>query len=80
MIGRQTRNLLGTLLRGALLERGAIAEESFSESLVLRLGEERVDVAEMVALLGSDPEAGRATLNRWAARFESPAEVATGVS
>ncbi len=63
--------LLGTLLQGALLERGAIAEESFGESLVLRLGEERVNVAEAVALLGTEPEAGRVALNRWARLFES---------
>jgi Zn-dependent protease with chaperone function len=63
--------LLGALLQGALLEQGAVAEESLGESLLLRLGEERVNVAETLALLGRQPEEGQAALNRWAARFES---------
>jgi Zn-dependent protease with chaperone function len=66
-IGNQ---LLGTLLQGALIERGAFAEDSLGEpALILRLGDERVDANEILGLLTSDLNAGRAALEKWAARL-----------
>jgi Zn-dependent protease with chaperone function len=62
---------LGTLMQGALLERGAVVEESLgSPSLVLRLDDERIDPLEMLRLLATNPEAGRAALGSWAERLE----------
>jgi hypothetical protein len=64
--------LLGVLLQGALLERGAVAEESFGEgSLILRLDDERINALETVQLLATDLNAGRTALDRWARRFEA---------
>ena len=61
---------LATVLQGALLECGANVEESFGESsLVLRFGDERVDVMAEVRLLAKDPDAGRSAVNRWAERL-----------
>jgi len=58
---------LATVLQGALLERGAKVEESFGESsLVLRFGDERIDV---MAEYGAwrkipEPAAARSTVGQ----------------
>jgi Zn-dependent protease with chaperone function len=58
---------LGVLLQGALLERGAVVEDSLgSPSLIVRLGDERVDVAKTLALFAANDPASRASLERWA--------------
>jgi heat shock protein HtpX len=65
-------DVLGTLLQGALLERGAVTLESFGEaSLTLELGDERFNATDALALLASDREAGRQRFAAWAARFEA---------
>jgi Zn-dependent protease with chaperone function len=67
------REVLGTLLQGALLERGAVAEDSFGEAtLILRLGEERINAIEALMLLATDAAAGRALFDGWAQRLGAP--------
>ncbi len=77
----QCGELLATLLRGAALERGAIVEDSLGEpELILRLGDERVAAGEHLRLLATDPPAGRAALDRWAGRFETPVAAASATT
>jgi heat shock protein HtpX len=62
---------LGTLLQGALLERGATIEDSLgSAALVLRLGDERIDTLEAVRLFASGTDTGRSALHAWADRLD----------
>jgi heat shock protein HtpX len=64
------REVLGTLLQGALLEHGAVAEDSFGEAtLILRFGEERINALEALMLLATDSNAGRALFDGWAQRL-----------
>lgn len=71
-VTRLCGELLATLLQGALLERGASMEDSLGEpSLVLRLGDERVVPEDVLRLLATDLQAGRAEMNRWAQRLEA---------
>ena len=66
---------LGTLMQGALLDRGATVEDSLgSASLVFRLGEERIDALETLRFFAKNPDEGRTALNGWAARFEREAQ------
>jgi Zn-dependent protease with chaperone function len=66
--------LLATLMQGALLERGAVMQDSLGEEdLVLRAGEERVAPGELLRLLATDGKAGRAAFESWAARLEGAA-------
>ncbi len=67
---RVCQELLAVLLQGALLEQGAIAEDSLGEAtLVLRLEDERINTLELLHLLATDATAGRVVLNRWAERL-----------
>ena len=64
------RHVLGTLLQGALLEAGAVAEDSFGEAtLILRLGEQRINALEALELLATDATAGRVHFEAWAERL-----------
>ncbi|HEX8790888.1 MAG TPA: hypothetical protein VF765_08035 [Polyangiaceae bacterium] len=68
---RLCHELLSTLLQGALLERGAMIEDRLGAPLALRLGEERVVPAELMALLTTDGGAARAAFEYWARRVAS---------
>jgi len=64
-------HVLGTLLQGALLERGATVEDSLgSPSIVLRLGDERVDTLETLRRFAKNADGGRAALEQWVERLE----------
>jgi len=62
------QEVLLTLLQGALLERGATIEDTLGAPLALRLGEDRVVPAELLALLATDGAAARAAFDYWARR------------
>jgi Zn-dependent protease with chaperone function len=63
---------LGMLFQGALLERGATVEDSLgSPSLVLKLGDERIDTYETMRSFATNAEGGNAELERWAERLGS---------
>ncbi len=65
--------VLETLLQGALLERGAQAQESLGEAaLILQLGDERIDTNELLRSFTTDPSAGTAGFNRWAEQLGRP--------
>jgi Zn-dependent protease with chaperone function len=58
---------LGVLLQGALLESGAVVEDSLgSPFLVFRLENEQIDVAKTLASFAARDDAARASLERWA--------------
>jgi hypothetical protein len=64
-------DLLGTLLQGALLERGATVLPSFGDaSLTLELEQERYNATEALELLARDRETGRQRFEAWAKRFD----------
>lgn len=63
--------LVEVLWQGALLERGATAEDSLGEpGLVFRLGEERIATIETIRELVTNNQAAAAILHQWANRFE----------
>jgi Zn-dependent protease with chaperone function len=66
-----SNEVLGTLLQGALIGRGASVEDSLGEpALILQLGEERVDTSALLRLLATDAATGRAAFTKWAERLE----------
>lgn len=66
-------DLLGTLLQGALLERGAHATASLGEpSLSLELDGQRFSSAEALSTLLKDPNKGRPQFSAWAAKLGAP--------
>ena len=83
---RLCAEVLGTLFGGALIERGAVVEESLGEpGLVYRLEGERVAAAELFDRLASNAAEGHAAsdvmADRWAARLEkAPTSGATAES
>lgn len=59
--------MVGTLLQGAMLEGGALVEDSLGPSrLVLRVGDERIDPVETLQRFVVDAAAARPVLDRWA--------------
>ena len=55
------------LLQGALLESGAVVEDSLGSAyLIFRFGNEQIDVAKTLASFAARDAAGRASLERWA--------------
>jgi Zn-dependent protease with chaperone function len=67
---RLSGEALSVLLQGALIERGAVFEDSLgASSLVLRYEEERVVPAELLRLLAQDLPAGRTALDAWVKRL-----------
>jgi Zn-dependent protease with chaperone function len=72
--------ILAVLFQGALVEHGAVAEESFGEAtLVLRLGDERLEPARMVLRILDDPTVNSAEMERWVERLGGPVPLADGV-
>jgi len=63
--------MLEVLWQGALLERGAEADDSLGEpGLVFRLGDERIAPFETIRSLTTNHEAARTALHEWARRLD----------
>ena len=71
----ECRRAIILLFQGALLEHGATPEDCFGgEPLLFSLGDERVATREIFVQLVTKSDAARATLTRWAERFEAARE------